>query len=212
MRLAARRSILAVAAAATAVATTVAASPGASAAPIWTLHYTAKVSTYVKKPGKTVNFTGTQTTMVDIGALKNNVSAALSLKPGTMTVDLPLIPGLVTIPGIATATLQIEPTGPAKGNFDSGNIDVTQYFNVQVTKLTPPVLSFVNLVPDTCKTATPASMHLTGKITNIFSPFSMHTTYTLPSFANCGLLTGVITSLTSGSGNTVTATFTPAAG
>ncbi len=206
-----RRIGIASAAACTATAIAVGSAPGANAEPIWTLHHTAKVSTYVAKPGKTVVFTGKQTTKVDIGAYKNNVSAALSLLPSTMKVDLPIIPGKLSVPGAATATMQIEPVGNATGSFSGGNIDVTQKFNVRITKLAPLNIGLINLVPNTCMTSVPSSMRLTGKMTGLFDPFTLKGSYTLPSFKDCGLLTGLVTKLTSGGGNTVSATFTPAA-
>lgn len=174
-----------------------------------TLHHSAKITTYVAKPGKTVTFTGKQTTNVDLGAYANNVSAALDLKPSTMKVDLPIIPGKLSVPGVATATMQIEQVGNATGNFNSGNIDVTQKFNVRITKLAPLNIGFVNLVPTTCMTSTPGSMHLSSKMTGLFDPFTLKGSYTLPSFKGCGLLTSLVTGLTSGGGNTVRATFTP---
>lgn len=207
----ARRIAIAGAAASTAMGIAVATAPGANAEPVWRLHHTAQISTYVAKPGKTVVFKGNQTTTVDLGRFKNNVSAALDLKPATMTVDLPVIPGKLSIPSVATATMQIEPVGDATGNYNSGNIDVTQKFNVHITKLAPLNIGFINLVPKTCKTSTPASMHLVGKMGGLFDPFTLKSSYTLPSFSGCGLLDGLITQLTSGSGNTVSATFTPAA-
>jgi len=206
-----RRIAIACAAAGTATGIAVTAAPGANAEPIWTLHHNARISTYVAKPGKTVVFTGTQTTRVDIGAFKNNVSASLDLKPASMKVDLPIIPGVLSVPGAATATMQIEPVGNATGNYNSGNIDVTQRFNVHITKLTPLGIGFPNLVPKTCKTSKPASMHLVGKMGGLFDPFTLKSSYTLPSFTGCGLLNGLITQLTSGGGNTVTAQFTPTA-
>lgn len=209
----ARRIGIALAAAGTATGIAVASSPGASADPVITLPQTAKVSTYVAKPGKTVTFNGTQSVKVDLGATNGkNLTADLNLKPATMKVDLPVIPGIWTIRGIATATMQIEPVGPATGNLDlaSQQVDATQKFNVHITKLTPPIFGFINLVPSqTCKTSTPASMHLTGKLTSLTDPLTLTSTYSIPSFSGCGLLNSLITKLTSGDGNTVTATLTP---
>lgn len=209
----ARRIGIALAATGTAAGVAVAGSPGASADPVVTLNQTAKVSTFVAKPGKTVTFTGTQTVKVDLGAASNNLTATLNLKPAQMKVDLPIIPGVFSIPGIATATMQIEPVGNATGNLSFADLSVnaTQKFNVRITKLTPPVFSFINLVPNTCKTSTPATMNLTGKLTSLADPLTLKSTYTLPSFTGCGLLTPLITQLTSGGGNTVNATFTPVA-
>ncbi|WP_446665597.1 hypothetical protein [Flexivirga sp. B27] len=208
----ARRIGIALVAAGAATGVAVGTSPGASADPVVTLQQTAKVSTHVAKPDKTVVFNGTQTVKIDLGATSNNLSADLDLKAATMKVDLPVIPGVFSIPGIATATLQIEPVGPATGNVNLATKDVeaTQRFNVHITKLTPPIFSFLNLVPSkTCKTSTPASMHLTGKLTSLSDPLDLSSSYTIPSFSGCGLLTPLITQLTSGSGNTVNASFTP---
>ncbi len=208
----ARRIAIALAATGTAAGVAVAGSPGAHADPVVTLNQTAKVSTYVAKPGKTVVFDGTQTVKVDLGATGNNLTASLNLKPAQMKVDLPIIPGVFSIPGVATATMQIEPVGDATGNlnFADMSVNATQKFNVHITKLTPPIFSFINLVPSTtCKTSTPATMQLSGKLTSLTDPLTLTSTYTLPKFSGCGLLTPLITQLTSGSGNTVNATFTP---
>lgn len=193
----------ALAATGTAAAITVAAAPGANAAPIWKLHHKATVVTHVAKPDKDAKFTGVLDSTVDIGTGKNNLSAALSVGTGTMKVDLPIIPGKLSVPSVATATLKIEPLGPAKGSFDSGRISATQRFNVRVVKLAPAVLGFINLVPKTCMTETPATMKLSGKLTGLFDPATLKGSYTLPKFQGCGLLTPVISSLTSGPGNSV---------
>jgi hypothetical protein len=210
----ARRIGIVLAATGTAAGLAVATSPGASASPVIPINQTAKVSTFVAKPGKTVVFSGTQTVRVDLGATTNNLTASLDLQPAQLKVDLPIIPGVFSIPGIATATMQIEPIGDATGNlsFADQNVTATQKFNVHITKLTPPVFSFINLVPSkTCKTSTPATMKLTGKLTSLTEPLTLTSTYTIPSFTGCGLLTPLITQLTSGGGNTVDATFTPVA-
>ncbi|KNX37469.1 hypothetical protein [Luteipulveratus halotolerans] len=201
------RAALGLGATVSALATTVALSPGAHADPFLTLHQKASVQTLVKKPGKTVTFTGTQTATIDLGATTDNVSADLSLGSATMPVDLPIIPGVWSIPGVATATLKIEPTAPAKGTLSNGSLDISQSFNVRITKLTPAGLPWLNLAPSTCKTSVPASMKLTGTFA---TPLVLSSDdYTIPSFKGCGfLLDPVITELTSGSGNTVTATFT----
>lgn len=210
----ARRIGIALAATGTAAGVAVAGSPGADAAPVIPINQTASVSTFVAKPGKTVVFSGTQTVKVDLGATTNNLTASLNLKPAQMKVDLPIIPGVFSIPGIATATMQIEPLGDATGNlnFADQSVTATQQFNVHITKLTPPIFSFINLVPSTtCKTSAPATMKLSGKLTSLTDPLTLTSTYSIPSFTGCGLLTPLITQLTSGGGNTVKATFTPVA-
>lgn len=198
-----RRIGLALAAAGTATGLAVATSPGAHAEPIWKLHHKATVVTHVAKPNKDVTFSGTLDSTVDIGTGKNNLSAALSVGKGTMKVDLPIIPGKLSVPSVATATLQIEPLGPAKGSFDSGKIDATQQFNVRIVKLAPALLGFINLVPNTCMTETPATMKLSGKLSGLFDPATLKGSYTLPKFKGCGLLTPLVSSLTSGGGNSV---------
>lgn len=202
-----RRIGYAAAAAATSVGVAVAAAPGASAEPVWTLNYKATVSTYVAKPGKTVTFTGTQVSQVDLGKQSNNLTSDLQLGTSTMKVDLPIIPGKLSIPSIATATLKIEPVGKTTGTFNGGNIDAVQTFNIHITRLQPALLGFINLVPSTCITETPVKAHLTGKVTGFWDPFTLKTNYTIPKFKGCGLLNGVINNLTSDSGNTLTATF-----
>ncbi|WP_265447290.1 hypothetical protein [Flexivirga meconopsidis] len=209
MQLTARRAVVAAGSVATAASITLAAAPGASADPFVNIDQTATVTTHVAKPNKDITFTGTQAAKIDLGKTEGNVSADLKLGTGTMKVDIPVIPGMFTLRGLATATLQIEPTGPATGTLAGGKLDVTQNFNVRITKVNPVILSFVNLVPSTCRTASTATMKLSGDAANPLGPITVNGTYTLPNFANCGLMTPVINGLTAGPGNTVTATFVP---
>lgn len=206
-----QRGLLGLGATTTAVAMSVALSTSAHADPIITVNQNATIKTVVKKPNKTVTFTGTQAVHIDLGAATDNITADLNLGSATMPVDLPIIPGVWSIPGVATATMKIVPIAPAKGTLAAGNVDITQDFNIQVTRLTPAGFSWLNLVPSTCKTSTPVSMKLTGAFS--VTDTKLTGDYTIPSFKGCGLLlTPIITSLTSGSGNTVNASFTlPAA-
>lgn len=207
MRSPLRRGGVALAGTAALVGSTVALAPSANAEPIWTLNHNASVTTDVAKAGRSVTFSGSQVSTIDIGRYSDNVTADLKLGQGQLPVDIPL--GPIKIPGVGTATLQIEPIGKAKGSFDSGNIDVTQKFNIHVVKVTPLKLGGPNLVGNNCRSASPVSLNLKGKLTGLFDPFTLSGTFTIPKFANCGLLTSTVSSLTSGPGNTAKATFTP---
>lgn len=208
MRSVIRRGSPALIGASALVATAVAVAPAAHAE-VWDLNHKAEVTTTVKKAGKSVTFTGTQASKIDISKQSDNLTADLNLGTATMPVDLPLIPGFITVHGVGTATLRIEPLGPAKGTFNSGNVDVTQRFNIHVEKVTPFKLGWPNLVGKNCRTSSPVTMRLQGKITGLFDPFTLTGTYDIPTFANCGLLTKTVSNLTSGPGNTTKATFTP---
>ncbi|GAB3579425.1 hypothetical protein [Calidifontibacter terrae] len=202
----ARRATLTVAAASTIGAVVVATSPGASATTVWTLKYNASASTTIAKMGKTVTTTGTDTTYY---TLDNN----------TLTSDLALAP--VTTPALslgslplAYATVAVEPTARATGYVDKNQlVHITQKVNFHITKLSGPA-KVTNLVGSTCKTSTPVTMNLTGKMGGLFDPLKLSGSFTIPQFSGCGLLgamNSVVSGQMSGPGNSVAITLTPRA-
>ena len=66
----------------------------------------------------------------------------------------------------------------------------------------------VNLVGNSCTTATPVSVTMTG-IASLTKASKFSGTFTIPNFKNCGLATAALNQLIPGPGNTFTANATP---
>ncbi len=101
------------------------------------------------------------------------------------------------------------PAGPITGHVDLATfaVDTTASFNVKLAKLTPHGTD-LNLVGDGCTTMTPISVRMQG-VVNPATGGTFASTYTIPQFQDCGLLTPVISALVSGPGNTFVASFAP---
>ncbi len=202
----ARRATLAAAAVSTAGAVALATSPGASATTVWTLKYNASASTTIAKMGKTVTTTGTDTTYFTLD--NSTLTSDLKLAPVTTTAL-----SLGSLP-LAYATVAVEPTKLATGYVDkTQTVHITQVANFHITKLSGPA-KLTNLVGSTCKTTTPVTMTLTGKMGGLFDPIKLSGTFTMPKFSGCGLLgsmNSVVSGQMSGTGNKVALTLTPRA-
>lgn len=202
----ARRTCIATAALATTAGVALATSPGASAATVWTLNYNAKATTSIAKMGKSVTTTGTDTTYFTLET--STLTSSLSLAP----VTTPAI-SLGSLP-LAYATVAVEPTAKATGYVDKNQVvHISQKANFHVTKLSGPA-KVANLVGSNCKTETPATLNLTGKMGGLFDPLKLSGTFSIPQLSGCGLLgslNSVVSSKISGPGNTVALTLTPRA-
>lgn len=201
MPLTTKRTVLTIGAVGTAAITAVATAPGAHAE-VWTLKHTATVSTTIKAMNDTLTTTGNQNAQYDLE--KGTLTANLALKDATSPVKIAGLP-------LAKATIAIEPTGPAKGTVDGkNNVKVTQKLNIHVKRIDPLGLP-VNLVGNSCKTSTPVTMNLTGKLGGLFDPLLLKSTFSIPEFADCGLSTAIVSKMVSGEGNTVSINLKPAA-
>ena len=78
---------------------------------------------------------------------------------------------------------------------------------VKIISVTP-VGTNLNLVGNSCITSQPITLHLSGPF-EFVGPASFSTTYTIPPFQNCGLLTAAVNQLVPGPGNAFNATFSP---
>ncbi|UIJ34371.1 hypothetical protein [Allobranchiibius sp. GilTou73] len=189
-----RTTLLGCAAVASSAGLLLTSAPGASADTVWTLRHNATATTYIKAMNKSVTTTGTQTAQFDLTNRK--LTAVLNLAPTSTDIKLAGLP-------LAKATIAIENVGKATGTIDYQNkVSVTQRVNLHITSLNPLGLP-VNLVGNDCKTSTPVTLNLTGKVTGLFDPFSLSGTFSIPKFAGCGLATPAVSALTSGDGNTV---------
>jgi hypothetical protein len=130
-------------------------------------------------------------------------TGTLTLPPATVTMNL-----LGVIPA-ADASFVMEPAGPITGHVDLATfaVDTTASFDVKLAKLTPHGTD-VNLVGDDCTTTAPITVRMQG-VVNPAAGGTFSSTYTIPDFQDCRLLTPVITAFVSGPGNTFLASFAP---
>lgn len=190
-------------AAATVVAGVVAlAAPAASADPKVPFSQDVYARTHLAKSGIDITvppgqFDGT----IDLAT--GEETGTLTLPPATITVNLfGLIP-------LADASFVMEPAGPITGHVDLATfeVDTTASFNVKLAKLTPHGTD-VNLVGDNCTTVEPVTVRMQG-VVNPAAGGTFASTYTIPQFQDCQLLTPAISALVSGPGNTFVASFAP---
>lgn len=197
-----RRSSRFLAALVVGVAVCVLAAPAASADPEVPFSQDIYARTHLARSGIDLavppgSFNGT----IDLAT--GEETGTLSLPPATVTMNLfGLVPA-------ADASFVMAPTGPIRGHVDLATfaVDTTASFNVRLARLTPHGTS-LNLVGDGCTTTEPVTVRMRG-VVNPAVPGTFTSTYTIPPFTNCGLITPAITALVSGPGNTFMATFVP---
>jgi hypothetical protein len=137
--------------------------------------------------------------------------------------------------GLVTATAAIVPVKQVTGHVSLGNFKVTatSVFNIHILtmylatptlpplpitlpplpiglpiSLPPVALPPVNLVGNSCTTASPISVTMSG-IAHLDGPSTFSGAFSLPNFQSCGLMTAVINREIPGPGNTFSATATP---
>jgi hypothetical protein len=198
-----RRCARAVAIALAACALLVALAPAASADPKIPFSQDVYARTHLAKSG------------IDITVPPGQFNGTIDLATGEETGTLTLPPATVTMNlfGVlpaADATFVMAPAGPITGHVDLTTfaVDTTASFFVQLAKLTPHGTD-VNLVGDHCTTTEPITVRMQG-VVNPATGGTFASTYTIPDFEDCGLLTQVITAFVSGPGNTFLATFAAA--
>ena len=162
-----------------------------------------QASTHVQKLDQTITPPpGTFKGQIDIE--QQRLSGSIKLPPATFTMDLAGALPLVT------GTAQIVQAKPVTGtiNFKTLLVRATATFNIRLTNLSPALVP-VNLVGNTCRTATPVRVTMTGTA-NLAGKSTFSGTFTIPPFAGCGTgTTTAINQLIPGPGNTFTATATP---
>jgi hypothetical protein len=197
-----RRGVRALAAALAVCGLLVIAAPAASADPKIPFSQDVYARTHLAKSGMDITvprgqFDGT----IDLAT--GEETGTLTLPPATVTMNLfGLIP-------VADASFVMEPAGPITGHVDLATfaVDTTASFNVKLAKLTPHGTN-VNVVGDHCTTMEPISVRMQG-VVNPATGGTFASTYTIPQFQDCGLLTPVISAFVSGPGNTFVASFAP---
>jgi hypothetical protein len=164
-----------------------------------TVRYPVNGSTFLKAANATVT--------LGPGALRSKVN--LSTGKVTASLNLPPATGSFTELGIVpvTATVAFIQDGPATGtvNLSTGAVAVTSTITLQVTSLTVSGLPVP--VGPACESATPATVSLTSQPGfSIVKGGTVSGTYTIPPFANCGLVTPVLNLTVTGPGNTISLT------
>ncbi len=197
-----RRFSRALAAAVVACGVVVLAAPAASADPKIPFSQDVYARTHLAKSGMDITvppglFEGT----IDLAT--GEETGNLTLPPATVTMNL-----FGVLPA-ADASFVMAPAGPITGHVDLAtfNVDTTASFNVKLAKLTPHGTD-VNLVGDNCTTSEPVTVRMQG-VVNPAAGGTFASTYSIPSFQDCQLLTEVITAFVSGPGNTFIASFAP---
>jgi len=174
--------------------------------PVFSFTYNVDATTHIERSDQTIEVDGGSFTGgIDLNTLQ--LEGAIVLPPTSFTFKL-----AGTVP-LVTATAAIVPTAPVTGMLgsdDAGNLDLTAttVFNIRITDLHAEG-THVNLVGDSCTTASPITLTMSGEV-DFGGPSTMSGTFTIPPFRNCGLATTPALDLTiSGPGNTFTATATP---
>lgn len=176
--------------------------PQASAEEDWTLNYSVKATTTVKKMDQATATTGTATSTVtpSTGAL----TSTLELKDFSTPVKLLGIP-------VSTAVIRQEAVGPATGTLDGATkkINQAQEVNLRIVSISPFGGGHLNYVGNNCRTSKPTTINVSGQVKDIFSPVTLTGGYDIPKFSNCGPLTGVINEMVAGPDNDISLELTP---
>ena len=179
---------------------TIAATPAAaSAATVIKVRYPVNGSTFLKAANATVTL-GPGTLRSRVNLSNGNVVASLNLPPATGSFkEFGLIP--------VTATASFIQDGPTTGTIDLSTGAVTTMSNItmQITSLNVGGLPVP--VGPSCESASPASITLSSQPGfSIVKGGTVSGTYTLPPFANCGLVTPVLNLTITGPNNTISLT------
>jgi hypothetical protein len=179
---------------------TLAVAPAASAAgTVIKVKYPVHGSTFLKAANATVKL-GPGTLRSRVNLSTGAVTASLTLPPATGSFkELGLIP--------VTATVAFIQNGPTTGKVDltTGAVATTSSITLQITSLSVAGLPIP--VGPACESATPASVSLASQPGfSIVNGGTVSGTYTVPPFANCGLITPVLNLTITGPGNTISLT------
>ena len=181
-------------------AVTIAATPAAASADtMLKVRYPINGSTFLKAANASITLgPGKLISTVDLNT--GAVTASLNLPPATGSFkEFGLIP--------VTATASFIQDGPTTGTIDLSTGAVTTMSNItmQITSLNVGGLPVP--VGPSCESASPASITLTSQPGfSIVKGGTVSGTYTLPPFANCGLVTPVLNLTITGPNNTISLT------
>lgn len=171
----------------------------ASAATVLKVRYPVHGSTTIKAANASVTL-GPGTLRSRVNLSTGAVTASLNLPPATGSFkELGLIP--------VTATVAFIQDGPTTGkvNLSTGAVTTMSNITLQITSLT--VAGLPVPVGPACESASPASVALASQPGfSIVNGGTVSGTYTIPPFANCGLITPVLNLTITGPGNTISLT------
>ena len=199
MRLAGSRRIPAATVAGLATAFIVAAIAVPASAATTTIHATYPVtgSTFLKAPNATLPL-GPGKLSANVNVNTGAFKATLTLPDATLSFkQFGLIP--------VTATTHFINNGPTTGtiNLSTGGVTSTSHITMQIVSLS--IAGLPVLIGPACESSTPARIRVTSQPGfNIVKGGNLAGTYTIPQFANCGLVTPLINLTLTGSGNTIT--------
>jgi hypothetical protein len=152
-----------------------------------------------------------QTVTLSTGAFVGTVNSKGKVK-GNLSIPDTTTPVKLSGVGLANVTVGFAPTRPITGSLNIGSMKIkatsTQYILV---KRVAPLGLPVNLVGNSCTTSVPVVIKFVGQIAPT-GVVSVAGTYTIPSFVHCGGLAEALDLAVSGSGNSFSATLTPASG
>ena len=164
--------------------------------------YKLRVTTHIKKLNQTISPPqGTFKGQIDLD--QGRLAGSIALPPATFTMKLA---GTV---GVLTATARIVPTKPVTGTINLSNFRVkaTSTFNLRIVSAYAAGVP-VNLVGDSCTTATPVSVTMSGTA-SLSGSSKFSGTFTIPQLKSCGLATPALNQLIPGPGNTFSAVASP---
>ena len=169
---------------------------------IWNLGYRASASITVKASGQSASTTGF------VFSSYNLNTHALSSSVMLNSFKMPVMLGKMRI---AWATVVQEPVGKATGSVNASThmISQSQKVNLHITDVSMTGHGLINYVGDSCRTSTPVTMNLSGKMGGLFDPITLKGTYTIPNFSNCGIATSMVNKQVAGQGNTISLKLTP---
>lgn len=195
------RTTVAAATAGLAAAFAVAATAAPASAASTTLRATYKVtgSTFLKAPNATLPL-GPGKLAANVNLQTGAVRAALTLPDATLSFkQFGLIP--------VTATARFINDGPTTGtvNINTGAVASTSHITMQLVSLS--IAGLPVPVGPACESSAPAVIHVASQPGfSILKGGNLAGTYTIPQFANCGLVTPLINLTLTGPGNTITLT------
>jgi hypothetical protein len=156
-------------------------------------------STFLKAPNATLPLgPGKLAANVNVGTGK--IQATLTMPDATLTFKQF---GLIPI----TATTRFINNGPTTGkvNINNGAVTTTSHITFQIVSLS--VAGLPVPVGPSCESSAPAVIQVASQPGfNILKGGNLAGTYTIPQFANCGLVTPLINVTLTGPGNTITLT------
>jgi len=182
---------------AAAFAVTAAAVPASATTSTIHARYKVTGSTFLKAPNVTLPL-GPGKLVANLNPATGSIKATLTVPDATLTFKQF---GLVPV----TATTHFINNGPTTGklNINTGAVTTTSHLTFQITSLS--VAGIPVPVGPSCESSTPAVIQVTSQPGfNIIKGGNLAGTYTIPQFANCGLVTPLINLTLTGPGNTIT--------